>query len=656
MKKDQMRRRTLKDARGVYTLFVDLEGMNAYLSCHSAPEGLTSQMLKEMLERAEINHGLLGENLDKIALLVAENLPVEMIKVAEGTPPEEGEDAHLDFQKQPVGGGKTQLEDSVENVDFREMRHFDNVQESDRIASYVPARQGVGGVDVTGKVIPPPSVDDIAIKPGLNVRYDKDSHEFFATSYGCVIFQEGKLSVNPVYEVRENVDFGHGNIRFIGKVEIRRDVLDEFQVVAEEDIDIGGTAEACLLTSGRDIRIHGGVTGKGKGRIRAKGKLSARFLNEADVICEGDVTIEREIVNSRVFTLGRLIVQRGTIVGSEVVALQGILTQNAGSELGVKTVVAAGLHYNVYEKMRSLNLELVRLQEGQQKLLLWLGEWLIEQQECKTPPESALVKRAKASMETVRDQEKRIGKLEKETGEMAREFRAKAIACVSVERQLYAGVILVTGRYEKEMKDQLRGPLSAFPDMVWRTVQMDSTLRLKEIWDGRDKGDSGFESTAVSNSIDGRKLWTLKEVEELYADFDPHAFDHSEGRILVAEDQTNMRMLICNTLAKQGYSVVGVKDGYEALSAIMEDRFDCCVLDISMPRVSGLDVLRSIRKDKRLARTPVLICTAKKEKRDILEAVQAGANGYIVKPFKLEELVQKIVEIRGGTDETDGEG
>jgi len=154
-------------------------------------------------------------------------------------------------------------------------------------------------------------------------------------------------------------------------------VPDDFEVTADQGIEIGGTVEACVLRSDQAISLHGGMSGKGKGRIECKGVLSARFLNEVEVYCSGDVLVQKEIMNAKVYSLGRVIIREGGIVGGEVVALKGILCQSAGSELGVKTMLIAGVHYDVREKVMGLNKERVRSTLRQQELMNRVGPLLV---------------------------------------------------------------------------------------------------------------------------------------------------------------------------------------------------------------------------------------------------------------------------------------
>ena len=111
-------------------------------------------------------------------------------------------------------------------------------------------------------------------------------------------------------------------------------------------------------------------------------------------------------------------------------------------------------------------------------------------------------------------------------------------------------------------------------------------------------------------------------------------------RILVAEDDAILADGVTRTLRQSGYAVDWVKNGAEADSALDTDDFDLLILDIGLPKVSGLDVLKRLRaRDSRL---PVLILTALDGVNDRVRGLDAGADDYLAKPFELAELEARV--------------
>ena len=119
-------------------------------------------------------------------------------------------------------------------------------------------------------------------------------------------------------------------------------------------------------------------------------------------------------------------------------------------------------------------------------------------------------------------------------------------------------------------------------------------------------------------------------------------------KILVVDDFPTMRRIIKNLLKDLGFENVDeAEDGVMGLEKLRNNNFDLVVSDWNMPNIDGLVMLKTIRADPELAKLPVLMVTAEAKKENIIAAAQAGANGYVVKPFTaatLEEKLNKIFE------------
>ncbi len=119
-------------------------------------------------------------------------------------------------------------------------------------------------------------------------------------------------------------------------------------------------------------------------------------------------------------------------------------------------------------------------------------------------------------------------------------------------------------------------------------------------------------------------------------------------KILVVDDFSTMRRIIKNLLRDLGFTnTQEADDGNTALPMLQAGNFDFLVTDWNMPGMQGIDLLKAVRADERLKTMPVLMVTAESKREQIIEAAQAGVNGYIVKPFTagtLNEKLQKIFE------------
>ena len=117
-------------------------------------------------------------------------------------------------------------------------------------------------------------------------------------------------------------------------------------------------------------------------------------------------------------------------------------------------------------------------------------------------------------------------------------------------------------------------------------------------------------------------------------------------KFLVVDDFLSMRRMVKSVLNDLGYTnVVEADDGSTALPLLHKDAFDFLITDWNMPGMPGLDLLKAVRADRRLAKLPVLMVTAEAKREQIVEAVQAGVNGYVIKPFTAEVLKEKLAKI-----------
>jgi two-component system, OmpR family, alkaline phosphatase synthesis response regulator PhoP len=111
-------------------------------------------------------------------------------------------------------------------------------------------------------------------------------------------------------------------------------------------------------------------------------------------------------------------------------------------------------------------------------------------------------------------------------------------------------------------------------------------------------------------------------------------------RVLLVEDDVTLRQALAFNLSREGYDVTSVADGEAALEAARGDRLDLIVLDVMLPAMSGVEVLRVLRRDG--VTTPVIILSAKGDEIDRVVGLRVGADDYITKPFSRPELLARI--------------
>ena len=119
--------------------------------------------------------------------------------------------------------------------------------------------------------------------------------------------------------------------------------------------------------------------------------------------------------------------------------------------------------------------------------------------------------------------------------------------------------------------------------------------------------------------------------------------------VLIVDDFATMRRILKNILTQIGFTnLYEAGDGKNALKVLKNQRIDLIMCDWNMPVMTGLDLLNAVRSDEELKAIPFVMVTAEAQKENIIQAVQAGVNNYVVKPFTTETITQKLEKVFGG--------
>ena len=119
-------------------------------------------------------------------------------------------------------------------------------------------------------------------------------------------------------------------------------------------------------------------------------------------------------------------------------------------------------------------------------------------------------------------------------------------------------------------------------------------------------------------------------------------------KVLVVDDFATMRRIIKGVLKQLGFAnIVEAEDGKMALDELQKDTFGLIVSDWNMPNMTGLDLLKAVKSDENLKKIPFIMVTAEGQKENVIEAVKAGVNNYVVKPFTPETFGVKLAKVFG---------
>ncbi len=119
-----------------------------------------------------------------------------------------------------------------------------------------------------------------------------------------------------------------------------------------------------------------------------------------------------------------------------------------------------------------------------------------------------------------------------------------------------------------------------------------------------------------------------------------------EIKVLIVDDMATMRRIIKSLLEQLGFKNIDeAEDGAVALEKLKKGKYDLVITDWNMPNMTGLELVQEIRKDPQLKDIPVLMVTAEAKKENVIAAIKAGVNNYVVKPFTAETLKEKLEKI-----------
>ena len=296
------------------------------------------------LQQHNVCEGLDQEAFDDFVTKAAAGLQQVDVLLASGTAPVAGADEYISLSV----GSSTTVHDSEKiktDIDMRIVQTFINVTAGDEIGRIIPAGPGIPGRNVMGVSIAPEPGKPLKVLIGKNIRIEENGTLLIASATGRFCPSAGEISVEEEYLVKGDVNFRVGKINFKGVVEVRGDVLDNFDVTASKGLTVSGNIGVCAIASDGDITFCG-MDGQDKGTVTCGGTLRANFIHDATVECAGDVVVGVEIHNCTIRALGRIVVDKGAISGGSCTALGGIEAKKLGSVSSQLTKLHAGVDYH----------------------------------------------------------------------------------------------------------------------------------------------------------------------------------------------------------------------------------------------------------------------------------------------------------------------
>ena len=362
------------------------------------------------LREAKVTTGI---NQEVISRIFDEKLYFRIIPVAIGTPPVQGENGTVTelYERNPE---REVMIDEEGMADYKYTNYVRQVRQGDVICELTLPVPGVPGVRVDGTVAEPKPVRPASPPRGANTRITDDGLQMVATIDGHLEFENQAFQVRPVLNIRGDVDYGTGNINFLGDVHVTGDVRENFSVTASGSITVDGLVEAARIEAGGDLLISRGVVGDNRAMIRSKGVVRVKYLENCIVYASRGVYADC-VMNSQIFSDSFIEVcsGRGSVIGGALTAAQSIRAKMIGAKSGRKTELTLGVLPYVQIELQDIQEDLEANRKETDELDRQLG--FLERQRGLEGSDARLAKaRMRRSVLEMKEQQllKRLEKLE----------------------------------------------------------------------------------------------------------------------------------------------------------------------------------------------------------------------------------------------------
>lgn len=329
---------------------ISYDEMEAYLLLPT-PAYEVPYKMDEVMDIIKLAGVKIGINEAKIAAMIEDCYYDRECVIARGIAPVDGVDAYFEYHFDPNLNKKpTRREDGT--VDYWSIHSVELVEEGQVIATYNEPVDGSNGMTVKGKLLIAKRGRPLPPLTGKGFERSEDNKTYTSTMEGKIEMQNGRILISQVHEVHGDVGLKTGNIDFRGDVIIHGNVPTGAVIRATGSVTIDGNIEGCLIDANKDVIIRGGMLGGGRGIIKTRGSLHAKFLEYGTVKADGQIVTDSVIncdiiCNDKVYLEGK----HASVVGGIIHAAGGVEAYNFGNEYGVKTEIYVGVNMEVKKEI-----------------------------------------------------------------------------------------------------------------------------------------------------------------------------------------------------------------------------------------------------------------------------------------------------------------
>lgn len=315
---------------------------------------IDEETLSQLLKGNSIVYGV---NNALISAICQKKKYMQIFEIARGIEAVNGKDGYI-VDKFERHNNINIREDENGNINYKELNNVKSIHKNDVICDIIYPVEGVDGKRVDGKVIAARQGKNPKIPNGRNVAFSEDKSQLISEKDGELVFKDGVFLVNELLTIDNDVDNASGNIDFAGDVLIKGDVREGFSVKAEGNITIKGTAEGATIVSASNVTIERGMTGGGKGVIRASGDIKSKFLENCFATAKGDIYVD-QVMYSELSSGGSLYIsgKKGSVTGGKLIAGKSINANiiGAANNSCLKTDIVIGCTPQMMKRKQNIN-------------------------------------------------------------------------------------------------------------------------------------------------------------------------------------------------------------------------------------------------------------------------------------------------------------
>ncbi|MBR6159889.1 MAG: DUF342 domain-containing protein, partial [Lachnospiraceae bacterium] len=313
-------------------------------------ESITVEDITHFLRTNGVMYGLIYSEIEKI---INEKIYLKDVEVATGRRMIESRTGYYEFLFS-TGEIKHPLIRSDGSVDYQSMSVIQSVSPGDVLAVYHPAVPGSSGMDVRNRELRCKPAKDLPPIKGSGFEVSFDGNTYKATMEGRVEYDNFKMHIRDLYELRKDLDLVTGRIDFRGDVVVHGNVRTGTFIRATKSVTVDGAVEGATIIAEGDIVLKKGMQGGGKAKLVSGANIYANFIEFTEVKAKGNV--EANIILNSVISAGKSVVvkgKRGSIIGGVNYCVGAMSAAYVGNKAELKTVVASGISEE-YDKRRHL--------------------------------------------------------------------------------------------------------------------------------------------------------------------------------------------------------------------------------------------------------------------------------------------------------------